>query len=100
MLVAVGTRSVAAAAPCRVVAVLDEEDRWGFAYGTLPGHPECGEEAFVVSLTEHGSVRFAITAFSRPAGTLTRVAGPLGRLVQQLATRSYLRALRHYAAAR
>jgi uncharacterized protein (UPF0548 family) len=30
--------------PCRVVYVLDEPERRGFAYGTLPGHPESGEE--------------------------------------------------------
>jgi len=31
---------VALAAPCRIVEVVDEPRRWGFAYGTLPGHPE------------------------------------------------------------
>ena len=35
-------------APCRVVYVVDEPDRRGFAYGTLPGHAESGEELFVV----------------------------------------------------
>lgn len=35
-------------APCRVVFVIDEADRRGFAYGTLPGHPETGEELFAV----------------------------------------------------
>ena len=34
-------------APCRVVYVIDEPDIRGFAYGTLPGHPESGEERFV-----------------------------------------------------
>ena len=34
--------------PCRVVYVVDEPDRRGFAYGTLPGHPESGEELFLV----------------------------------------------------
>jgi len=29
-------------APCRVVYLVDEVDRFGFAYGTLPGHPETG----------------------------------------------------------
>ena len=29
-------------APVQVVAVVDEPDRRGFAYGTLPGHPEAG----------------------------------------------------------
>src|SRR5437762_1077374 len=31
---------------CRVVEVVDEEDRFGFAYGTLSVHPERGEESF------------------------------------------------------
>ena len=35
-------------APCRVVYVVDEPDRRGFAYGTLPGHAESGEELFAV----------------------------------------------------
>ena len=35
-------------APCRVVYVVDEPDRRGFAYGTLPGHAESGEELFMV----------------------------------------------------
>ncbi len=34
--------------PCRVVYVVDEPDRRGFAYGTLPGHAESGEELFLV----------------------------------------------------
>ena len=35
-------------APCRVVYVIDEPNRRGFAYGTLPGHAETGEELFAV----------------------------------------------------
>jgi uncharacterized protein (UPF0548 family) len=37
--------------PWRVVYIVDEPDRGGFAYGTLPGHPELGEEAFVVQIS-------------------------------------------------
>ena len=33
-----------AIATCRVVQVDDDEDRYAFAYGTLPEHPERGEE--------------------------------------------------------
>jgi uncharacterized protein (UPF0548 family) len=79
--------------PCRVVYTVDEPDHRGFAYGTLPGHPECGEEAFTVRLTTDGEVRARIRAFSRPATRLTRLSGPVGRLVQRYATRRYLRAL-------
>lgn len=86
--------------PCRVVYVVDEPDRRGFAYGTLPGHPETGEEAFVVSLAPDGTVTGRIRAFSRPAILLTRAAGPAGRLAQRFATARYLAALRHLATRR
>ena len=44
-------------APCRVVRVIDEPHRAGFAYGTLPGHPLTGEEEFVTTLDDAGRVR-------------------------------------------
>jgi uncharacterized protein (UPF0548 family) len=78
------------------VRVIDEAHRWGFAYGTLPGHPEQGEAAFVVSMSSGGKVTFEITAFSRPADALVRVAGPLSRRMQKAGTKGYLRALRRY----
>jgi uncharacterized protein (UPF0548 family) len=81
--------------PCRVVDVVDEPHRRGFAYGTLPGHPERGEEGFLVSLDEGtGDVTASITAFSRPGALTTRLAGPIGRWIQHWMTRRYLRALR------
>jgi uncharacterized protein (UPF0548 family) len=80
-------------APVRVVYVVDEERRSGFAYGTLPGHPERGEEAFVVELLGDGSVRFTISAFSRPASLLARLGGPVSRIVQSRVTNRYLRAI-------
>jgi uncharacterized protein (UPF0548 family) len=80
-------------APCRVVYTVTEARRRGFAYGTLPGHPERGEEAFVVEQREDGSVVFTITAFSRPATVAARAAGPLGRLLQHYVTQRYLAAL-------
>ena len=79
--------------PCRVVTVIDEPRRRGFAYGTLPGHPERGEEAFVVDQRADGAVDLTVTAFSRPATRLARLGGPLGTGAQRLMTRRYLRAL-------
>jgi uncharacterized protein (UPF0548 family) len=79
--------------PCRVVYVLDEPDRQGFAYGTLPGHPESGEEAFIVQRRGNGQVEFVITGFSKPATTLVKLAGPLSRGFQNHMTERYLRAL-------
>ncbi|MGI8458260.1 MAG: DUF1990 family protein [Propionibacteriaceae bacterium] len=79
-------------APARVVYVVEEPGVRGFAYGTLPGHPECGEERFVVR-REGEFVLVEITAFSRPATRLMRAAGPLGRLGQDVLIERYLCAL-------
>ncbi|WP_328313157.1 DUF1990 domain-containing protein [Streptomyces sp. NBC_00442] len=79
--------------PCRVVWTVRSAERIGFAYGTLPGHPECGEESFVVGREADGLVWFEVAAFSRPATWYARLGGPLTRLLQDLATRRYLRAV-------
>jgi uncharacterized protein (UPF0548 family) len=79
--------------PCRVVYVVDEPDRRGFAYGTLPGHPEAGQETFMLRRLEAGGVELTISAFSRPASRLARLGGPVGRAVQDIMTRRYLQAL-------
>lgn len=79
-------------APCRVVAMIDEPRRRGFAYGTLPGHPEIGEESFVVTL-EGDRVLLRITAFSRPGRWWVRLGGPVGRRVQDRITDRYVAAL-------
>ncbi|MGV9339021.1 DUF1990 domain-containing protein [Streptomyces sp. NPDC003688] len=69
-------------APCRVVWTADEPRRAGWAYGTLPGHPECGEEAFVVSRTGDGTVWLTVAAYSRPAKWYAHAAGPAARAFQ------------------
>jgi len=79
--------------PCRVVYVVDDPHAAGFAYGTLRGHPESGEEAFLVERRPDGSVWTRIVAFSRPAGPLIRLGYPIARLLQEIYTRRYLRAL-------
>ncbi|GGX77077.1 DUF1990 family protein [Streptomyces minutiscleroticus] len=66
-------------APCRVVWTVDERRRAGWAYGTLPGHPESGEEAFLVEATGDGTVWLTVTAYSRPASWLARAGGPVTR---------------------
>jgi uncharacterized protein (UPF0548 family) len=88
-----GTGRLGLTAPCRVVYSVDEPRRSGFAYGTLPGHPESGEEAFIVEHHDDDSVSFTITAFSRPSTALAKAAGPAGRLLQNWITGRYLRAL-------
>ncbi|MFJ4923301.1 DUF1990 family protein [Streptomyces sp. NPDC088725] len=84
---------------CRVVWTAYEKERTGFAYGTLSGHPECGEESFVVDLREDGSVWFTVVAFSRPGRLLTRLAGPVGPLLQRAYARRLGSTLRRIAAA-
>ena len=80
-------------APVEVVVVTIELDRVGFAYGTLAGHPERGEERFEVLLRSDGAVEARIRAFSRPGRWFTRVAGPVGRRLQRSTTNRYLDAL-------
>lgn len=78
-------------APCRVVYVLDEPDRRGFAYGTLAGHPESGEELFSVRYDPAtDEVHAEVVAFSRPATWWSRLGGPVTRLLQRVVTRRYL----------
>ncbi|MFJ2443784.1 MULTISPECIES: DUF1990 family protein [unclassified Streptomyces] len=85
-------------APCRVVWTAYERDRTGFAYGTLTGHPECGEESFMVELAEDGTVWFTVMAFSRPGSWYTRLAGPLVPVLQRAYARWLGRTLRRITA--
>jgi len=74
--------------PSRVVYVVDEPDRAGFAYGTLPGHPEQGEELFLLENDDQNRVLFTVSAFSRGTSTLARLGGPVtGRFQQRMTSR-------------
>jgi uncharacterized protein (UPF0548 family) len=75
---------------CRIVRIVDEPRRFGFVYGTLPHHPEAGEEAFLVHHHEDDTVSFSITAFSRAKALPMRASGPIGRLIQRQAAETYL----------
>jgi uncharacterized protein (UPF0548 family) len=80
--------------PCRVVYVLDEPDHRGFAYGTLPGHAETGEELFAVRYSAADDTVYAeVTAFSRHGTWWSRLAGPLTSLVQHVVSKRYVRAV-------
>ncbi|MCV7028511.1 DUF1990 family protein [Mycobacterium sherrisii] len=79
-------------APCRVVYVIDEPDLRGFGYGTLPGHPESGEERFAVRIDADTCAVFAeVSAFSRPATWWSRAARPAVSVAQRVIARRYLR---------
>ena len=81
-------------APCRVVYVVDEPDIRGFAYGTLPGHPESGEERFAVRYDPKTSaVSAEVTAFSRPGTWWSKAGGPFVVTAQRVIAKRYLRAV-------
>ena len=73
--------------------MINEPNRVGFAYGTLPGHPETGEERFTIERNQAGGVSMRIRAFSKPATLLARASGPVGRAAQSIITDRYLEAL-------
>jgi len=81
-------------APCRVVYVVDEPDRRGFAYGTLPGHAESGEERFMVRYDPASDeVHAEVVAFSRHGTWWSRLGSPITSVIQRVVTDRYLRAL-------
>ena len=68
---------------CRIVYVIDTAERFGFAYGTLPGHVERGEELFMVEKTADGQVQYVLKAFSTPRHWMARLGYPLARAYQK-----------------
>ncbi|MGW0391738.1 DUF1990 family protein [Streptomyces sp. NPDC003042] len=97
--VGIGFGPLRITAPCQVIWTAFEPSRIGFAYGTLPGHPECGEESFVVDMDGDGAVWFTVTAFSRPGCWYTRLAGPVVPFLQLSYARWLARHVRALAAA-
>ncbi len=72
----------------RIVFVVDDSSetisRFGFAYGTLPGHVESGEEKFVIEWDRATDVvSFEIVAFSRPKHYLVRLNKRRARTMQK-----------------
>jgi uncharacterized protein (UPF0548 family) len=90
VLVALPVGPVTMVAPCRIVSVVDEEDRFGFVYGTLPGHPETGEERFSATLDLDGRVRVAVAVDARPGHPLVWLGYPVASWAQRRALRGYL----------
>lgn len=81
---------------CRVVYVNDEREsmrKFGFAYGTLPDHVECGEERFTIEWHEDDSVWYDIYAFSHPQHPLVKLGFPIARSLQKRFARESLAAM-------
>ncbi|HKA21415.1 MAG TPA: DUF1990 domain-containing protein [Blastocatellia bacterium] len=72
---------------CRIVRVIDEngpDRRYGFVYGTLSEHAECGEERFTVEWRrEDDTVWYDILAYSRPNQLLAKLGYPIARSLQK-----------------
>lgn len=80
--------------PVEVVAVVEEANRVGFAYRTLPEHPVSGEEAFIVHRSGD-EVRLTIRSLTGPAPQQPwRTLYPALLILQRVVRRRYLRALR------
>jgi uncharacterized protein (UPF0548 family) len=94
VLVALPVGPVTIVVPNRIVAVVSEPTRFGFAYGTLPGHQERGEESFVVELLPDGRVMGRIAVDAVPATVAARSCAPVVRRVQRWAIGRYLEAWR------
>ncbi len=84
---------------CETVEVVAEGDRTGFAYGTLPRHPQQGEESFLLSHRPDDSVVMTVRAVSRPASRLLAAAGPLAHAKQAGAVKKYLDAAAYFGTA-
>ena len=67
----------------RILYVLDDEQNFGFAYGTLPNHVEKGEELFKISKDENDGIYYSLTAFSQPRYWALRWTYPLSRIFQK-----------------
>ncbi len=67
----------------RIVYVIDEPNRFGFAYGTLNAHVECGEERFLLERLPDGSVWYDLRAFSRPRRWFIKLGYPFARRLQK-----------------
>jgi uncharacterized protein (UPF0548 family) len=70
----------------------------GFGYGTLPGHPVRGEEAFEVTIDEKGIVTIAITAFGVPSNWFFAAGGALTKRARSHITSRYIRSAQELAA--
>ena len=77
----------------RIVYLIEEVapvKRFGFAYGTLPNHVECGEERFTIEQREDDSVWYDIYAFSHAQHPLVKLGFPVARMLQHRFVRDSL----------
>jgi uncharacterized protein (UPF0548 family) len=81
-------------AACRVTERIETPTAFGFVYATLPGHPERGEERFVVTKHPDGDCSFDIDVTWRSDALVARLGAPVSAVLQRRATEAYLAAMR------
>lgn len=84
--------------PARIIFLIDDDDgrtrRRGFAYGSLQGHGERGEETFIIEWRfADDSVWYDLRSFSRPGQWLTALGYPITRMAQKRFARESTRAM-------
>ena len=79
--------------PCRIVYRIDEASCVGFAFGTLAGHVEQGEERFMIERREDDTVWYDIISVSRPTHWLAVLGYPYTRWLQHRFWRDSMRAM-------
>lgn len=85
---------MAVCAPARVVEVVAEPGRCGFSAGTLPRHPERGEETLILTHRDDDQVEFTVRAVAAPSHLGIRLATPLASGVQRKVAKRLIEAAR------
>lgn len=79
--------------PVRVLTIVAEERMFGYAYGTLSGGPEAGEQRFLVSWEPDNTVWITIREIVRPGNPLIACVWPFANQYRKSVVRKYLAAL-------
>ena len=83
------------ASPVRIVYLIDHSDRFGFAYGTLEGHVEQGEELFILERKpDSGEIWFGIRMMARARHLGARALPWLTHFMQMRFRRASLDAMK------
>jgi len=79
--------------PTRIVRIVEDDDLFSFAYGTVTGHAASGEERFEIRMGADDAVTYRLTAYSRLRHPLARLAPPVARRTQRRFAAASLRAM-------
>lgn len=79
--------------PSRVVVVIDEERRAGYALGSLEGNPLVGEQSFVLELRDDDTVWLNVRQLAQPENPKWRWISPVVRWQNHEITKRYLKSL-------